>query len=121
MIGNFVLSSEHYSSYYLRAKKLASLLKKEFYQILEDNDLIFMPTTYGEAFEIGSKVSDPVSMYIEDIFTVTANILGVPAMSIPYALGEHGLPLGLQIISSPFNEKEIYNMADFLSDFGGAL
>jgi aspartyl-tRNA(Asn)/glutamyl-tRNA(Gln) amidotransferase subunit A len=119
MIGNFVLSSEHYSSYYLKAKRLASQLRKEFLNILKDNDLIFMPTTYGEAFTIGSKVSDPVSMYIEDIFTVTANILGVPAMSVPIAKGSTGLPLGLQIISCPFGEKEIYNMADFLSRFGG--
>jgi len=119
MIGNFVLSSDHYSSYYLKAKKLCDMLKSKFYKILEDNDVILMPTTYGEAFEIGSKTSDPVSMYIEDIFTVTANILGVPAINIPYAKGKTGLPLGLQIISRPFGEGQIYNMAEFLTAFGG--
>ena len=119
MIGNFVLSHEHYASYYLKAKQLASEIKQEFLKILNENDLILMPTTYGEAFTIGSKVSDPVSMYIEDIFTVTANILGVPAMSVPIAKGSNGLPLGLQLISRPFGEREIYNMADFLSHFGG--
>jgi len=119
MIGNFVLSHEHYSTYYLRAKNLANIIRSKFIEILESNDLIFMPTTYGEAFELGSKTSDPVSMYIEDIFTVTANILGVPAMSVPYAKGKNNLPLGLQILSKPFNEKEIYNMADFLTSFGG--
>ena len=119
MIGNFVLSHEHYSTYYLKAKNLASVIKSKFMDILKDNDLIFMPTAFGEAFELGSKTSDPVSMYIEDIFTVTANILGVPAMNVPYARGNSGLPLGLQIISRPFNEKEIYNMADYLTSFGG--
>lgn len=119
MIGNFVLSHEHYSSYYLKAKKLASEIKQEFLKILNNNDIILMPTTYGEAFTIGSKVSDPVSMYIEDIFTVTANIIGVPAMSVPIAKGGNDLPLGLQVISKPFGEKEVFNMADFLSRFGG--
>ena len=74
-----------------------------------------MPTTYGEAFEIGSKTSDPVSMYIEDMFTVTANIVGLPAISIPVGRGKLGLPLGFQILSAPFAESEIYNMADFLT------
>lgn len=114
MIGNFVLSSEHYNSYYVKARKIADKLKKQFEKILNYNDVIFMPTTYGEAFEIGSKISDPVSMYIEDMFTVTANIVGVPAISIPFNKGKNNLPIGLQILSSHFNEKEIYNMADYL-------
>ena len=84
-------------------------------------DVIFMPTTYGEAFEIGSKVSDPISMYIEDMFTVGANIVGVPAMSVPIGIGKNGLPIGLQILSSHFNEKEIFNMADFILNHRGEL
>ena len=115
MIGNFVLSSGNKSAYYIKAKKVAEKIRKGFLTILENNDLIFMPTTYGEAFEIGSKTSDPVSMYIEDMFTVTANIVGLPAISIPIGTGNNGLPLGFQILSRPFNEKEIYNMADFLT------
>jgi len=115
MLGNFVLSSEHYNSYYLNARKMAGIIKSKFLDILKDNDVIFMPTTYGEAFEIGSKTSDPVSMYIEDMFTVTANIVGLPAISVPVGTGKRGLPIGLQILSSPFNEGEIYNMADFVS------
>ena len=114
MLGNFVLSSEHYSSYYINARKMADIIKDKFLNILKDNDVIFMPTTYGEAFELGSKTEDPVSMYIEDMFTVTANIVGLPAISIPMGKGKHGLPIGLQILSSPFNEKEIYNIADFV-------
>ena len=114
MIGNYVLSSDNKSAYYVKAKKVAEKIRNGFLKILENNDLIFMPTTYGEAFEIGSKTSDPVSMYIEDMFTVTANIVGLPAISIPVGTGGNGLPLGFQILSSPFNEKEIYNMADFI-------
>lgn len=114
MLGNFVLSSEHYSAYYVNARKMAGVIKDKFLNILKTNDVIFMPTTYGEAFEIGSKVADPVSMYIEDMFTVTANIVGLPAISVPVGKGKNNLPIGLQILSSPFNEKEIYNMADFI-------
>jgi len=114
MIGNYVLTSEHQNAYYVKAKAIADKIRLGFLDILTKNDLIFMPTTYGEAFEIGSKINDPVSMYIEDMFTVTANIVGLPAISIPIGKGSHNLPLGLQILSRPFGESEIYNMADFL-------
>ena len=120
MLGNFVLSSEQYNDYYLRAKLIASSVKKKILNIFKSNDLIFMPTTYGEAFEIGSKTSDPVSMYIEDIFTVTANIIGVPSLSIPIANGDSGLPLGLQILGSSMSESEIYNMAQYILSHGGS-
>ena len=114
MLGNFILSSEQYNSYYVKAKQIQNLLKVKFKKLLSDNDFVFMPTTYGEAFELNSKTSDPVSMYIEDIFTVTANILGVPALSVPIGVGKCNLPIGLQILSSELNEGEIYNVADFI-------
>lgn len=121
ILGNFVLSSEQYKDYYVRAKNVANKIKKGFAKIFRDCDVVFMPTTFDEAFEIGSKVSDPVSMYIEDMFTVTANIVGIPAMSIPIGKGEHGLPIGLQILSSHFNEKEIFNFANFIENRRGEL
>ena len=114
MIGNFILSSEHYNSYYVKAKEIQNFLKSKFREILSNADFIFMPTTYGEAFEIGSKTSDPVSMYIEDIFTVTANIVGLPALSVPIGFGNSKLPIGLQILSSELNEGQIYNMANYI-------
>lgn len=120
MMGSFVLSSAHYNSYYVKAKNIAKKLKGEISQILNDNDVIFMPTTYGEAFAIGSKMNDPVSMYIEDIFTVTANIVGVPAISVPAGRGKTGLPIGLQILSKHFGESELYNIADFVMERGRA-
>ena len=70
-----------------------------------------MPTTLGEAYKIGSKPNDPVETYKEDIFTVTANIVGIPSLSIPYGKGKDGLPLGIQIMSKKFNEKTIYSFA----------
>lgn len=121
ILGNFVLSSERYSDYYLKAKSVACTIKKSFITIFKDCDVIFMPTTYGEAFEIGSKISDPVSMYIEDMFTVTANIVGVPSMSIPIGRGENNLPIGMQILASHFNEKEVFNFADFILRNRGGL
>lgn len=114
MLGNYVLSSRYYDEYYARALNIARMVKEKITAVLDENDLIFMPTTYGEAFEIGSKISDPVSMYIEDMFTVPINIVGVPAISIPIGKGSSGLPIGLQILSKHFGEKEIFNMADFL-------
>ena len=121
MLGNYILSSEYYDAYYVKAKKIADCVKSKVTQILEGCDVIFMPTTYGEAFEIGAKVSDPVSMYIEDMFTVPINIVGVPAMSIPIGKGKTGLPIGLQILSKHFCEKEIFNMADFILSKRGEL
>ncbi len=121
ILGNFVLSSEQYKDYYVRAKNVANKIKKSFAKIFRDCDVVFMPTTFDEAFKIGSKISDPVSMYIEDMFTVTANIVGIPAMSIPIGKGENGLPIGLQILSSHFNEKEIFNFAQFIENRRGEL
>lgn len=121
ILGNFVLSSEQYSDYYIKAKNVANKIKKEFVKIFETCDIILMPTTFGEAFEIGSKISDPVSMYIEDMFTVTANIVGVPAMSVPVGTGDNGLPIGLQVVSSHFNEKEVFNFANWIMGKRGEL
>lgn len=114
MLGNYILSSKYYDEYYARAKNIAGMVREKITRVLEENDVIFMPTTYGEAFELNSKTSDPVSMYIEDMFTVPINIVGVPAISIPVGVGSHGLPIGLQILSRHFNEKEIFNMADYI-------
>jgi aspartyl-tRNA(Asn)/glutamyl-tRNA(Gln) amidotransferase subunit A len=113
MLGNFVLSSGYYEDYYKKAKKIQQMLKKEFARAFEDCDVIIMPTAFGEAFDINAKTSDPLSMYIEDMFTISANIVGVPAMSIPCGKGKHGLPLGLQILAKEWDEKVIYQVARY--------
>jgi len=114
MQGNYVLSSGYFDAYYNKAKKIQGLLIKEYEDALKECDIIIMPTTIGEAYKIGSKPSDPVETYKEDIFTVTANIAGLPSLNIPFGKGENGLPLGIQLMSKKFNEKEIYQLAKFI-------
>ncbi len=116
MLGNFVLSSGYFDAYYKKAKSLQQLLKKEFAKAFEKCDCILTPTTPGEAFEIGGKIKDPLAMYLEDLFTVPASIAGIPALSVPYAKGEHGLPLGLQFMGKERSEKVLYDIA---KKFGG--
>ncbi len=114
MLGNYVLSSGYYDAYYKKAKRVQGEIVKQFASAFNECDLIIMPTTIGEAFKIGSKSANPVDVYKEDIFTVTANIAGLPSLSVPFGKGENGLPLGIQIMGKKFNEQTIYNLAKFL-------
>ncbi len=111
MLGNFVLSSGFFDAYYNKAKKLQALLRKEFAEAFKSCDAIITPTTPGEAFEIGGKIADPISMYLEDLFTVPASISGIPALSIPYACGKANLPLGLQFMGAEKSENLLYDLA----------
>ena len=115
MLGNFVLSSGYFDAYYNKAKKIQQQIKKEFNLAFSKCDCIIMPTTYGEAFKIGEH-TNPVDMYMEDMFTIPANIASLPAISIPYALGPNKLPLGLQILANKLNEKDIYSLASFIQN-----
>lgn len=114
MLGNYVLSSGYYEAYYRKAKKVQGLLIKEYNEALTNCDIVIMPTTMGEAYKIGSKPSDPVETYKEDIFTVTANIAGLPSLSIPFGTGDNKMPLGIQLMSKKFNEKTIYKLAKYI-------
>lgn len=114
MLGNFVLSSGYFDAYYTKSKKIKSLLKQEVIEALKDIDAILMPTTFGEAFKIGEKSKDPVSMYAEDMFTIFANLTECPAISVPFATGESGMPLGLQILGKHFEESTIIGFANFI-------
>lgn len=116
MLGNFVLSSGYYDAYYVKAKKIQQALSKEFERAFEDVDVIVMPTTFGEAFDIGSK-QDPTAMYAEDMFTIISNLVGVPAISVPYSKGESGLPLGVQIIGKKWDEQQVFDVAKFIEKF----
>lgn len=113
MLGNFVLSSGYYDAYYLKAMKVRKALQTQFKSIFEKCDILILPTTFKEAFKIGSKFNNPVEMYVEDIFTSLANIIGNPAISIPCGKGKHGLPLGLQIIADNEKEQTLYNVSEF--------
>ena len=114
MLGNFVLSSGYFDAYYNKAKKLQQKLKLEASKVFSVCDAIILPTTTGEAFKIGEKVNDPISMYKEDLFTILANVLGVPSISIPCGKGKNNLPFGIQIIANNLNEGIIYDIANFI-------
>ena len=98
MIGTYVLSSGYYDAYYLKAQKVRQLIKQDFDQAYNKVDAILTPSTPSSAFKIGEKSNDPVSMYLNDIFTVPVNLAGLPGISIPAGVDKNNYPLGLQII-----------------------
>tara|TARA_Y100001970_G_C14254625_1_gene874326 strand:- start:4479 stop:5936 length:1458 start_codon:yes stop_codon:yes gene_type:complete len=111
LIGTYVLSSGYYDAYYLKAQKVRNLIKNDFDECFKNVDAILTPSTPSSAFKIGEKTNDPISMYLNDIFTVPANLAGLPAISIPAGHNKEGYPLGLQIISKTLNEQTILNIA----------
>jgi aspartyl-tRNA(Asn)/glutamyl-tRNA(Gln) amidotransferase subunit A len=111
MIGTYVLSSGYYDAYYIKAQKVRKLIKNDFDEAYQKVDAILTPSTPSAAFKIGEKTNDPVSMYLNDIFTVPVNLAGLPAISIPAGVDAKGYPLGLQIIGKAFDEQNILNIA----------
>ena len=111
MIGTYVLSSGYYDAYYLKAQKVRKLIKNDFDEAYKKVDAVLTPSTPSAAFKIGEKTNDPVSMYLNDIFTVPVNLAGLPAISIPAGVDGKGYPLGLQIIGKAFDEQNILNIA----------
>ena len=112
MIGTYVLSEGYYDAYYKRAQRVRTLIRQDFEAVFNDGiDAILTPTTPSAAFGIGEIADDdPVQMYLNDIFTVTVNLAGLPGLSVPAGLDEEGLPLGLQLIGRPWDEAEILNI-----------
>ena len=111
MIGTYVLSSGYYDAYYLKAQKVRRLIKNDFDDAYKIVDAILTPSTPSSAFKIGEKLNDPISMYLNDIFTVPINLAGLPAISLPAGNDNSGYPLGLQIIGRPFDEQNILDIA----------
>ncbi|MEO7053730.1 MAG: Asp-tRNA(Asn)/Glu-tRNA(Gln) amidotransferase subunit GatA [Rhizomicrobium sp.] len=107
LIGTYVLSAGYYDAYYARAQKLRTLIKRDFDKAFESCDVLLTPATPGPAFGVGEKTSDPVSMYLNDVFTVTVNLAGLPGLSVPAGLTDNGLPLGLQLIGKAFDEATV--------------
>ncbi|MFL2717386.1 MAG: Asp-tRNA(Asn)/Glu-tRNA(Gln) amidotransferase subunit GatA [Gammaproteobacteria bacterium] len=110
LIGSYVLSAGYYDAYYKKAQQVRRLIKKDFDEAFSDVDVIMTPTTRGAAFEMGSKGSDPIQMYLEDLFTISANLAGLPAMSLPNGNIDNK-PIGLQIIGNFLDESSILNFA----------
>lgn len=111
MLGTFVLSAGYYDAYYSKGQKVRRLIHNKTKEILKNFDLIITPSTPGTAFEFGKNSADPIKMYLEDIFTVQANIAGVPAVSVPCGIHSNGLPMGIQIMADYFEEGKMLNLA----------
>lgn len=110
MLGTYVLSAGYYDEYYLKAQKVRTLIKNDFIKVFEKVDILVTPTSPTPAFKLGQKINDPLSMYLSDIYTISVNLAGLPAISIP--CGEiNGLPIGLQIIGKHFGENDIFKTA----------
>ena len=111
LIGTYVLSSGYYDAYYLKAQKVRHMIKNDFDQSFKKVDAILTPSTPSSAFKIGEKKNDPISMYLNDIFTVPINLAGIPAISIPAGTDNNKYPLGLQLIGKPLDEQKLLNIA----------
>lgn len=110
MVGAFALSAGYYDAYYRKAQQIRRLIKMDFEQVFSEVDMILGPTTPGPAFKLGEKVDDPLSMYLQDIYTISANLAGLPALSMPAGFSQ-GMPVGAQLIGDYFKEAELLNVA----------
>ena len=116
MIGTYVLSAGYYDAYYLKAQKVRSKIINDFNEAFKMVDIIFTPTTPSDAFEQGSKIDDPIQMYLNDVFTVPVSLAGLPAISVPMGLSKNNLPLGFQIIGKSFEEDSVFSAAKIIEE-----
>jgi aspartyl-tRNA(Asn)/glutamyl-tRNA(Gln) amidotransferase subunit A len=119
LIGTYVLSAGYYDAYYLRAQKVRQRIAQDFRDAFKEVDAILTPATPSAAFALGEKGDDPVAMYLNDIFTVTANLAGLPALALPAATDNQGLPLGLQVIGKALDEESVFAVAGALEKAAG--
>ncbi len=111
ILGTYVLSSGYYDAYYLRAQKVRTLIRQDFLNAYKEVDVILTPTAPTPAFKKGEKASNPLAMYLSDIYTIGVNLAGLPGLSIPCGFSKSGLPIGLQLIGQPFKEAELLSIA----------
>ena len=111
MLGTYALSSGYYEAYYRKAQQVRTLIKKDFEDVFQNVDLIVTPTAPTAAFRIGEKTADPLQMYLSDIFTISVNLAGAPAISLPCGFTAHNLPVGLQLIGKHFDEESLFRVA----------
>ncbi len=112
LIGTYVLSAGYYDAYYLKAQRVRALIARDFKEAFERCDVVLTPTAPSAAFAIGENTDDPIAMYLNDVFTVTVNLAGLPGISVPGGLSTEGLPLGLQLIGRPFDEPTLFRFAE---------
>lgn len=114
MLGTYVLSAGYYDAYYRKGQKVRRLIQNDFLEAFKNVDCLITPTTPGTAFRAGEKASDPLQMYLSDVYTTSANLAGIPGVSIPCGTDRQGLPIGLQILGKQFDEETVLRVADFL-------
>ncbi len=119
LIGTYVLSAGYYDAYYIKAQKVRTLIRRDFDEAFKDVDIVLTPATPSPAFTLGEKSGDPLEMYLNDIFTVTVNMAGLPGMVVPAGLSKSGLPLGLQLIGRPFDEETVLCAGQLIEDAAG--
>src|SRR6202521_3018797 len=119
LIGTYVLSAGYYDAYYLKAQRVRTLIARDFEEAYRSVDCILTPTTPSTAFAIGEKADDPIAMYLNDVFTVPANLTGLPGISVPAGLAGDGLPLGLQVIGRAFDEETMLRVAHVVERAAG--
>jgi aspartyl-tRNA(Asn)/glutamyl-tRNA(Gln) amidotransferase subunit A len=121
MIGTYVLSAGYYDAYYLRAQKVRTLIKRDFESVFAEGvDAILTPATPSAAFEVGAMATaSPIEMYLNDIFTVTVNMAGLPGIAVPAGTDRRGLPLGLQLIGRPFDEETLFAAGQVIENAAG--
>jgi aspartyl-tRNA(Asn)/glutamyl-tRNA(Gln) amidotransferase subunit A len=112
MLGTYVLSAGYYDAYYLKAQQVRTLIRKDYDEAFQRVDVVAMPTSPTAAFRIGERVDDPLQMYLGDVFTVSANLAGLPAVSIPCGFTSEGLPVGMQLTGRMFDEAAVLRIAD---------
>jgi aspartyl-tRNA(Asn)/glutamyl-tRNA(Gln) amidotransferase subunit A len=111
MIGTYALSAGYYDAFYLKASKVRTLILRDFLEAFKQVDLLITPVTPTPPFKIGEKITDPLQMYLSDIFTIPVNLAGLPGLSLPVGLNSEGLPIGLQIIGPHFREDLLLSLA----------
>jgi aspartyl-tRNA(Asn)/glutamyl-tRNA(Gln) amidotransferase subunit A len=114
MLGTYVLSAGYYDAYYRKAQRVRRLIQNDFFEAFRNVDCLLMPTTPTTAFGSGEKIDDPLAMYLSDIYTVSANLAGIPAISVPCGADSQGLPIGVQVLGPQFGEPAILEVADYL-------
>ena len=114
MLGTFVLSANYYDAYYTKAQKVRRLIKERTDAILKDFDFIISPTTSSTAYRLGEKTLDPLQMYLGDLFTVQANVTGLPGITVPAGQDLHGLPIGFQAMGPAYSEDELVDFTSYL-------
>ena len=112
MLGTYVLSAGYYEAYYLKAQQVRTLIARDYERAFERVDAVAMPTSPTPAFPIGERIADPLQMYLADVFTVSANLAGLPAISVPCGFTAGGLPIGLQLTGRRFDEPTLLRIAD---------